>query len=67
MAGSKVFERCINCTDRSAGCHSTCEFYMEAKRLNDERNEMIRKAKLSGRLQRDYILEHQEKQRRKYK
>lgn len=39
---------CKGCKDRSMGCHSTCEKYLEYDKLNDERrNEMREKAMIN--------------------
>lgn len=32
----KLFSDCMNCKDRVAGCHSTCEKYLEDKAKYDE-------------------------------
>ena len=36
---------CYKCPKRIVGCHATCSVYLEEKRINDERNEQIRKQK----------------------
>ena len=36
---------CYQCPKREIGCHATCGDYLEEKRLNEERNEQIRKQK----------------------
>ena len=36
---------CYKCPKRIVGCHATCDDYLKEKRLNEERNEQIRKQK----------------------
>ena len=37
---------CMNCTERSAGCHSTCEKYINERAELDEQNARKRKEQL---------------------
>ena len=34
---------CLGCTNRTIGCHSTCEIYKQWKNGVDKKNEMRRK------------------------
>lgn len=37
---------CLNCNERTVGCHSTCSKYKEFRKFKDEENEKIRKEKI---------------------
>ena len=46
---------CLNCTDgkRHPGCHDKCDTYLTEKAAEDERKEIIRKAKLKASIYED--------------
>ena len=59
---------CLNCPDRSAECHATCEAYLDAAKRREEERENQRKQKQADILlqeqtlfRRDYYLKHKRK------
>jgi hypothetical protein len=55
--------RCLGCTERHEGCHSTCEDYLEYKKTNEDRKRVIRDKKEKNREINQYKQEHRKKRR----
>ena len=52
--GNTKFHVCYHCKNRSVGCHSMCEMYLQEKKENDEEREQNRR--LYARAQREAVV-----------
>ena len=59
------FDECIDCKKRYPACQDHCEYGMEGKKMLNERNEKIRKAKEAEQEKNCYIAKHYAKYKRK--
>lgn len=56
---------CLNCKDRSVGCHSTCDKYINFRKELDNHNEKIHNEKELANANRSYVIKSVENMRKK--
>ena len=56
---------CKSCTERTAGCHGSCEAYKEYVKINEEYKQSIKEYKATDSLLYSYYIENSRKIKKK--
>lgn len=55
---------CKNCTERTVGCHSTCERYMEYKIKYSKAKDLLDESRRTDTIHKDYLFKQKTKELR---